>query len=461
MFQLAEADPAHTLGGIKDDIEPEHPSVIGHMVKSLMPGQDLTRVTIPSFFLEPRSLLERMADTQMHPDLLLGVQDEEDPVERMKIVARWFLSGWHYKTVGVKKPYNPIIGETFACYWKHNDGSKTQYFAEQVLHRPPVSAIYFENRKHGIHATSHVWTKSQFSAPQTTKSILEGACLLTLENRDELYYITFPTYYAHNLLMGQLRMEMGDTAHIVCVKTGLRTDIEFQQKPFFGGADKMNSIVGAIRRISGSCAENTVKLHDKSFAVNHKGEEIYTLSGHWDKVLFIASKGGSPAPLLDITKTPVSPKFALPNNIQGPWESRRLWQYATDELKKRPKVEWSNVDREKAQLEEEQRLVPCHLYKEGQDGYEEWPAKAFYKSKIVCPLTGEHKELYIFKDLASSSSGSFLPKNKTEEPNLLDLSRSLPDSRGGLKGIGAKKEFVDAMKSVNLSTKRPESWEKF
>jgi hypothetical protein len=28
-----------------------------------MPGQDLTRVTIPSFFLEPRSLLERLADT--------------------------------------------------------------------------------------------------------------------------------------------------------------------------------------------------------------------------------------------------------------------------------------------------------------------------------------------------------------------------------------------------------------
>lgn len=42
-----------------------------------MPGQDLTRVTIPAFFLEPRSLLERMADTMMHPDLLLGVSKLE------------------------------------------------------------------------------------------------------------------------------------------------------------------------------------------------------------------------------------------------------------------------------------------------------------------------------------------------------------------------------------------------
>lgn len=143
-----------------------------------MPGQDLTRVTIPAFFLESRSLLERLADTLMHPDALLAAAKAATPFERMKGVVQWFLSGFHYKTVGVRKPYNPIIGETFACYWKHPDGSRSQYFAEQVLHRPPVSAIYFENRQNNIVATAHVWTKSQFSAPQTVKSILEGACYL-------------------------------------------------------------------------------------------------------------------------------------------------------------------------------------------------------------------------------------------------------------------------------------------
>jgi oxysterol-binding protein-related protein 8 len=100
-----------------------------------MPGQDLTRVTIPPFFLEPRSLLERMADMFMHPDLLLGVAALPDPVARIEGVLRWYLSGWHYKTVGTKKPFNPVVGETFACFWKHADGTRTQYFAEQVLHR--------------------------------------------------------------------------------------------------------------------------------------------------------------------------------------------------------------------------------------------------------------------------------------------------------------------------------------
>ena len=64
-----------------------------------MPGQDLTRVTIPSFFLEPRSLLERLADTLMHPDVLLRASQAATPLERIKGVVAWFLSGFHYKTV--------------------------------------------------------------------------------------------------------------------------------------------------------------------------------------------------------------------------------------------------------------------------------------------------------------------------------------------------------------------------
>lgn len=49
-----------------------------------------------------------------------------------------------------------------------------------------VSAIYFENAQNKIKATAHVWTKSQFSAPQTVKSILEGACYLNFQGLDEV-----------------------------------------------------------------------------------------------------------------------------------------------------------------------------------------------------------------------------------------------------------------------------------
>lgn len=70
-FALCVADADHTLGGREEDVEPEHPSVLGHLIRQLRPGQDLTRVLIPSFFLEDRSLLEKLADVMMHPQLAL------------------------------------------------------------------------------------------------------------------------------------------------------------------------------------------------------------------------------------------------------------------------------------------------------------------------------------------------------------------------------------------------------
>ena len=54
------------------------------------------------------------------------------PVQRMIEVVRWYLSGFYKKPKGVKKPYNPILGEYYRCYWKHKDGAKTIYVAEQV-----------------------------------------------------------------------------------------------------------------------------------------------------------------------------------------------------------------------------------------------------------------------------------------------------------------------------------------
>ncbi len=238
--------------------------------------------------------------------------------------------------------------------------------------RPPVSAIYFENRPHNVVASAHVWTRSQFAAPQTTKSILDGACVLTLTNLGEEYYITFPTYYAHNLLIGTLRMEIGDTAHVVCRKTGLRCDINFLQRSMWSDAN-LNAVDAHVYRLG---------------ADGHsRAEDIYSLSGHWDREIVLTPAKGAPAAsaggaskgvFLDVSKLQVAPKYVLPPSEQGPWESRRLWRFAAEELSKRPAVDWDAVDREKGQLEEEQRLLACHA-KHGSSEYRDWETKKFHK----------------------------------------------------------------------------------
>lgn len=58
---------------------------------------------------------------------------EDDPFTRMKLVAKFYLSGFYKKPKGLKKPYNPILGEVFRCYWQHMDSdNRTFYVSEQV-----------------------------------------------------------------------------------------------------------------------------------------------------------------------------------------------------------------------------------------------------------------------------------------------------------------------------------------
>jgi hypothetical protein len=37
-----------------------HPVVLSHIISQLRPGADLSRVVLPTFILEPRSMLERI-----------------------------------------------------------------------------------------------------------------------------------------------------------------------------------------------------------------------------------------------------------------------------------------------------------------------------------------------------------------------------------------------------------------
>lgn len=94
---------------------------------------DLSKVVLPTFILEPRSFLDKLSDYYYHADFLSEAALEENAYNRMKKVVKWYLSGFYKKPKGLKKPYNPILGETFRCMWIHpRTNSKTFYIAEQV-----------------------------------------------------------------------------------------------------------------------------------------------------------------------------------------------------------------------------------------------------------------------------------------------------------------------------------------
>jgi hypothetical protein len=154
---------------------------------------------------------------------------EDDAFTRMKMVVKWYLSGLYKKPKGLKKPYNPILGETFRCYWLHPNGSKTFYLAEQVSHHPPVSAFYVTNRQDGFAISASILARSKFYG-NSTSAILDGTAVLTLLPRGEDYTLTVPYAHCKGILMGTLTMELGGKVSIDCEKTGYFTEIEFKLK---------------------------------------------------------------------------------------------------------------------------------------------------------------------------------------------------------------------------------------
>ena len=61
--------------------------------------------------------------------------DGKSPEERMTRVLRWYLSSFHAgrQSSVAKKPYNPILGETFRCHWKVDEDDGDGPYKDGIL----------------------------------------------------------------------------------------------------------------------------------------------------------------------------------------------------------------------------------------------------------------------------------------------------------------------------------------
>lgn len=82
---------------------------------------------------------------------------------------------------GVKKPLNPILGETFTCAWEYPDDTKGYYISEQTSHHPPKSSYFFMAPEHGIHIDGCLKPRSKFLG-NSAASLMEGIAILRLKN---------------------------------------------------------------------------------------------------------------------------------------------------------------------------------------------------------------------------------------------------------------------------------------
>ncbi|XP_034634496.1 oxysterol-binding protein-related protein 9 isoform X2 [Trachemys scripta elegans] len=309
----------------------EHKSVIMHLLSQVRLGMDLTKVVLPTFILERRSLLEMYADFFAHPDLFVSISDQKDPKDRMVQVVRWYLSAFHAGRKGsvAKKPYNPILGEIFRCHWilpnaENEDNmepvsegpipwvtkNSVTFVAEQVSHHPPISAFYAECFSKRIQFNAHIWTKSKFLGMSIGVHNIGQGCVTCLDY-DEHYILTFPNGYGRSILTVPW-IELGGECSISCSKTGYNANIVFHTKPFYGG--KKHRVTAEI-----------FSPHDK--------KSFCSIEGEWNGVMYAKYATGESVVFIDTKKMPTIKKKVKKLEDQEEYESRCLWKDVTYNLK--------------------------------------------------------------------------------------------------------------------------------
>lgn len=126
------------------------------LLSQLKLGMELTRINLPIFFCEPRSVLQVLSDAFRQPQLLLryscfkrlnfvsryliyklstifSASKESNPEQRMAKITQWYLGcirACQIEMAASRKPFNPTLGETFKCIWNLNDGKLPPYIIQ-------------------------------------------------------------------------------------------------------------------------------------------------------------------------------------------------------------------------------------------------------------------------------------------------------------------------------------------
>ncbi|KAJ3005149.1 hypothetical protein HKX48_000843, partial [Thoreauomyces humboldtii] len=271
-------------------------------------GKDLSKITLPVFFNEPLSMLQRMGedaeyiellsvasavgrgcepgsapissagataakDLGLEPEMLVGLRDEEASLTRLMFVAAYAMSNYSSTIGRIQKPFNPILGETFECV---REDKGFRYLSEQ-----PISACHCESPDYTfwteVNVKSKFWGKSLEIHPL-------GVCHVRLPIykpgspevvETEHYTWKKVTTSVNNVIVGKLWMDHYGDMVVRNWRTGEECVVTFKPKQsggWFSSRSKPSS--DQQEDLGGGEIAGTVR--------NKEGQVRWELQGRWD-----------------------------------------------------------------------------------------------------------------------------------------------------------------------------------
>ena len=222
------------------------PSLIGFLRKNV--GKDLSTISMPVSANEPLSLLQRASEQLEYSTLLddAATRAKSSP-ERLLFVAAFaisYLSSSRVKERAIRKPFNPMLGETFELV---REDRGFRFLAEKISHRPVRMACQGESEK---------WTFTQSPMPtqkfwgKSAELVTEGRVRIILHSTGDRFSWSPATSFLRNIIAGEKYIEPVGTMTVTNEVTGEHALVTFKPGGMFSG--RSEDVVVQVFDLSGN-----------------------------------------------------------------------------------------------------------------------------------------------------------------------------------------------------------------
>ena len=281
----------HRLPMPRPDVE----VTLWNLLKDLI-GQDLTRVTLPVFINEPLTFQQRLAEElEAWPllDIAAGgteplLPDDADwheaeslrrpadlaqhSVLRLLHAVTFAIAGYASTFGRTRKPFNPLLGETYELVESGSDGGGIRHFSEQVGHHPPVTAFHCESLRQTEEGkptfvlSGGVEPKTKFKGTRVD-AVPHGELSVTTEPHGDRFLWRKVNTSLNNVIVGTQYLDHWGVLRMSNAATGDSAAVEFHKPGMFSGSSApINQVSGTVR--------------------DRQGNDVFKLEGSWSEELW-------------------------------------------------------------------------------------------------------------------------------------------------------------------------------
>ena len=223
----------------------------------------------PVYFNEPISMCQKQCEKFFYLDLLnKASQIEDNKPLQMCYIAGFVIAEIFTNISRFLKPFTPILGETFEYFI---NTKKFRYYAENVKHKPPITAFFGETPDWSYYGDSYSDTSFKF---------LKGSLDLTFKNKIHVIFKNSKNHYTYNMPIVSIKGLMKPPMYNDYLGTTLIEDTS------------NNSLKLELNFIEQSWSQTVLGNFNGKVTTDEENVH-YLIGGNWQEEIYITDKDGN------------------------------------------------------------------------------------------------------------------------------------------------------------------------